>query len=372
VSPGTTSFGVERRTPRGAVLWPPGAIAALGLHAAAPDGEQATSVAALELLAAQAVAELGTYAALSPQRPATASGAHSGAPSAPSAEPNEQDVLATATSLIGSARRAKFEAMYIALGQSPAARSWSPAARAARAVALAGRGDETITARERAEIAWDVLPMVSVGELGPDGEPADGTMSTGQAAQRAQQRREIDLGTFVERPGLSTLSNRAGEALGSYVAPSAATPASATAGGGARSLASRGESGALVRPPTASPELVQTGAAAQRSWQRHGGGDTELPAWFEEAAKKMIAAERGSGPADNISLSELTLITSAPATQVAASTRSAPSALPASPATKKADNDQGALDIEKIANDVYRQILVIMDATRARNGEPYL
>jgi hypothetical protein len=117
---------------------------------------------------------------------------------------------------------------------------------------------------------------------------------------------------------------------------------------------------------------VQTGSASQRSWQRHGGGDAELPAWFEEAAKKLLASERGGGPADNISLSELTLITSAPATQIAASSRSAPSAMPMSATTKAPESKEGALDIEKIANDVYRQILVIMDATRARNGEPYL
>jgi hypothetical protein len=373
------AFGVQRRTPRGAFLWPSGTIAALGLNAAAPDGDHAMSVAALELLAAQAVAELGTYAALSPQRgaqpelqPAVAAQTASTGASPTSAEPSEQDVLATATSLVGSARRAKFEAMYIALGQSAATRSWSPAARAARAVALAGRGDETITARERAGIAWDVLPVLSIGELGPDGEPVASALSTGQAAERAQQRRELDLSTFVERPGLGALSARAGEALGSYVTPSAAPAASqATTSSRSSTLASRAEPGALVRPPTAAPELVQTGTAS-RSWQRHGGGDHELPPWFEEAAKKMLLADRGGGPADNISLSELTLITSAPSTQIAASTRSAPSALPTSAATKTADNKEAQLDIEKIANDVYRQILVIMDATRARNGEPYL
>ena len=50
--------------PRGAFLWPSATVGALGLNAAAPDGQQSMSVAALELLAAQAVAELGTYAAL--------------------------------------------------------------------------------------------------------------------------------------------------------------------------------------------------------------------------------------------------------------------------------------------------------------------
>ncbi len=32
----------------------------------------------------------------------------------------------------------------------------------------------------------------------------------------------------------------------------------------------------------------------------------------------------------------------------------------------------GQVDIEKVANEVYRQILALMDAARARNGEPYL
>jgi hypothetical protein len=358
-----TSFGVDRRTPRGAFLWPSASVSALGMSAASPDGEASTSVAALELLAAQAVAELGTFAALSPQRPAQATSTASTA-SVEGTDASEQDVLAAAGSIVGTARRAKFEAMYIALGQSSAARSWSPAARAARAVALAGRGDETITARERAEIAWDVLPVVSVGELGSDGEPVAGTMSTGQAAQRAAQRRGVDFSTFVDRPGLGALSARAGEALGSYVTPQAATPAPAAQA--ASSSSSSREPGAVLRAPTAAPELVRTGRPAAK----YGGGDHELPGWFAEAAKKIMAEDR-SGPAENISLSELTLVTSAPSTHIAASSRGAPSAMP-TPSPKSPDGKEAKFDIEKIANDVYKEILVIMDATRARNGEPYL
>jgi hypothetical protein len=59
--PTTSAFGVQKRTPRGAYLWPSATTAALGLMAPSPDSEQSMSVAALELLAAQAVAELGTY-----------------------------------------------------------------------------------------------------------------------------------------------------------------------------------------------------------------------------------------------------------------------------------------------------------------------
>ncbi len=59
--PATTAFGVARRMPRGAFLWPASTVGALGMSAAAPDGAHSMSVAALELLAAQAVVELGTY-----------------------------------------------------------------------------------------------------------------------------------------------------------------------------------------------------------------------------------------------------------------------------------------------------------------------
>jgi hypothetical protein len=253
--------------------------------------------------------------------------------------------------------------MYVALGQSSPARSWSPAARAARAVALAGRGDDSITARERAAIAWDVLPVVTVGELGTDGEPA--AMSTGQAAQRAASRRDtqrgVDFSMFVERPGLGGLSARAGEALGSYVMPQDAAPA---ARGATRAAASSPQQpGAVLRAPTAAPELVRTS-------RRHGGGDLELPSWFEQAAKRMLA-EPSTGISDSISLSELTLVNAAPSSQIAASSRTAPSAMPAPP-PKASEAKDAHLDVETIANDVYRQILVIMDATRARNGEPYL
>jgi len=357
------AFGVERRTPRGAFLWPSAAVAALGLHASAPDGDHGMSVAALELLAAQAVAELGTFAALAPAQVAAAQprdAARGEGATAPELAPaDEQTVLATASALVTSTRRAKFEAMYVALGQSNATRGWSPAARAARALALAGRGDEMVSARERAEIAWDVLPVVSIGELGRDGEPA--SLSTGQVAQRAANRRQVaELGQFVEqRPGLSTLSSRAGEALGHYVAPQGPAP---TAVASAASSTPR-ELGAVHRAPTAAPELVQTGP-------RFGGGEVELPAWFEQAAKKMF--EDKTGLAENIQLSDLTLVQTAPA-NIAASTRGAPSAMPAAPAPASASaHGDSKVDVDKVANEVYHKLLGIMDATRSRNGDPFL
>jgi hypothetical protein len=240
------------------------------MNAPAPDGEMSMPVAALELIVAKAVAEASTN---------------------------------TSTSAIDG----------------------SPAARAARAAALAGRGEQ-LSARERAAHAWRVLPAVHAGE--PDG-----------------------------RPGLSMLSARAGEALASYVAPSAA-PAEASAR----------RDGAVLRAPTAAQELVRTGRPAGR----HGGGEVEIPPWFEAAARKMF--EDRSSSSDGISMAELTLVNAAPATQVAASTRSAPSAAPARPALSAttATSQPQQIDIDRVAHEVYRQILVLMDAARARNGEPYL
>jgi hypothetical protein len=392
----TSTFGVDRRPPRGAFMWPPATVAALGLTAASPDGEQSMSVAALELLAAQAVAELGTYAAFAPDRADRADVAQtsstsvattatpSSSPEAAihSSAPSDSEVLAAAAAMVPTSRRGKLEAMYVALGQSHSARSWSPAARAARALALAGRGDETITAYERASIAWDVLPIVApslVADASPSSSSYDelapgATRSTGsfgaaraQAAQKqSQSQSQFVLPEYVEsRPGLAGLSARAGEALGSYVAPTLGPSSSSSSSNSSR------EPGAMRRVPSAAQEMVRTG----RPSGRFGGGEVEIPTWFEAAARKMFDEKSSGGPASELSLTELTLINAAPSNQIAASSRSQPSAVPANPNPSA----QGALatkdtpiDVEKVANDVYRQILVMMDAARTRNGEPYL
>jgi hypothetical protein len=76
--------------------------------------------------------------------------------------------------------------------------------------------------------------------------------------------------------------------------------------------------------------------------------------------------------ADSISIAELTYVTAAPSAQIAASSRSAPSAVPAAPAPAAAPATPADVNIEKLANDVYKEILAMMDIARARNGEPYL
>jgi hypothetical protein len=130
----------------------------------------------------------------------------------------------------------------------------------------------------------------------------------------------------------------------------------------------------VLRAPTAALDHVRTGSVGgQRSTGRFGGGEVEVPTWFESAARKMLE-DRG-GMAGDISLAELTLVQAAPATHIAASERSVQSAAPASPnpsttGAQQSSNQQ--IDIEKVANEVYKHILVLMDGARARNGEPYL
>jgi hypothetical protein len=170
------------------------------------------------------------------------------------------------------------------------------------------------------------------------------------------------------RPGLGALSARAGEALGSYVSPASyAGGSSSSSSSSSTSYASapRESQSPAARAPTAAQELVRTG----RPSGRFGGGEVEIPAWFETAARKMLEDRSGNG--DGISMAELTLVNSAPASHVAASTRGAGG--PLSQATTanphaEAEDEKSPIDIDKTANDVYRQILTMMDNARVRNG----
>ena len=399
-----SAFGVDRRAPRGAFLWPAATVAALGLTASSPDGEQSMSVAALELLAAQAVTEIGTYAALDDDREmSTTDGARTleGVESRPAlpgvarvsddataparasqqaaGEPAEADVLDTAGAMIAPSRRARFDALYVALSQSPSGRDLSPAARAARALALAGRGEDApASAFERAATVWDVLPVVYATE-GMSTEEAVHTQAELGAntprgiAARASLRRPGIGGAAMEllgnegRPGLAPLSSRAGEALASYVT-SVSVPSVPV---GSTSAPSSSSSVPIAqRAPSAAAELVQTG----RPSGRHGGGETEIPPWFEAAARKMLGERMGT---ESLSLAELTLVNNAPATQIAAASKTGHvSAAPSAPGagggdegeSKKGDGE----DIDAIAEEVYAKIMIMMDAARSRNGEPYL
>lgn len=374
------SFGVERRTPRGAFLLPSASVAAMGLSAAMPDGEHAMPVAALEILAAKLVAELGTFAgpALAELGLDTAQAAHapatgrsaplampvaagpvafaaSGASPAGGEEASESVVLSSAAATVGAARRARFDALYVALSESPAGRTMSPAARAARALALANRDEESpvLSSRERAALAWQIYPVVLGGE-GVAGASGAAGSAADEPSRAARGRGSFELPTVAPadlrpgaemRPGLGALSARAGEALSSFVT---ASPVDAPR-------------------PQASSE-----SGRSPSWRsgRFGGGEVEIPTWFEAAARKMFEDQRD---VEGISLAELTLIASPPPQQLAASSRDTPAATPSRPAASESKGEKGQkVDIEKVAREVYKAFMDICRSTNERNGNPYL
>jgi hypothetical protein len=155
---------------------------------------------------------------------------------------------------------------------------------------------------------------------------------------------------------MSGLSARAGDALGSYVTP-VAPPSMPT---------ERSGDGAMLRAPSAAPEYVRTGG-------RFGGGEVEIPSWFEAAARRMLAERSGDG----ISMAELTLVTAAPPSHVAAATIQ-PSPAPTAPSSTSNPGQQAAaggaqqIDVEKLAYDVYQDILHQMEIARSRNGDSFL
>lgn len=364
------AFGVPRRMPRGAFLLPSASVAAMGLSAAVPDGEHGMSIAALEVLAAKMVSELGSFASPTLAGPAAAAAGEPGmsasrrapgttmldltAPTAGEAmETSEAAVLSSAAASVAASRRARFESLYVALAETPSGRTMSPAARAARALALANRDEDaaTLSSRERAALAWQIYPVVLSGEAASqEAREAQGARGEGAAARGRSSLELPTLASFERpgaemRPGLSPLSSRAGEALSSFV-NTASVPTEQRAA-----------------PPS------ESRSASWRSG-RFGGGEVEIPEWFEAAARKMFE-ERGE--IEGMSLAELTLVASTPPQQIAASTRETPSAVPPKQASPDGKGDKGQkVDIEKVASEVYRAVMQLMESARMRNGEPYL
>ncbi len=356
------------------------------------------------------LAAAATGSAVAGAPPATSSAAAAGAPAgeAPVAE------LAQAYA-VPAPQRARFESVYLALSRSSEGASLSPSVRAARALAIAARSEHggeatAATARERAAAAWSVLPVVyAMPQLGADGGTGDAADGSGGAAPgatglasawampvvgrgagpdasrgvgRAPQAgaaayapgadfaspEDRELVLPETRAGLSHLASRVGEALGSFVRPASAevTTSAAAAAASRRDHAAIAHSRTIPEPTI--HELVRTGRAHART----GGGETEIPSWFESAARRMLD-QRGAG--DGISMAELTLISTAPTAQVAASSRSASgSSAPSQPSGTggQADAQQGAQpDIEKIAQQVYGEIMKLIDIARERSGDPW-
>ena len=250
----------------------------------------------------------------------------------------------------------------------------SPSVRAAQALALVHRsgvlaGNASLA--ERASLAWDAMPML---EMQKQLESAQGGFDLSDLDALAAS--VANANSTVVIPNAPRLAS-ALAALQSMVAPtvngnvsnnnSAAPSASARAGDSLASLVTSNTSsaGAVRRAPTAAAEMVRTGA--RRS------GESEIPDWFEKAARKMFGEPSGKA-ADGLSMSDLTLINAAPPQQVAASTRGESVAPSAAPSVASATTGGGGnkIDVERTARDVYRAVLQIMEAARARNGEPYL
>ena len=178
--------------------------------------------------------------------------------------------------------------------------------------------------------------------------------------------------------GLAGLASRAGEALGSFVAPQAYELATAS-GTGARpesALAQRVDSPVYVdtsRPDASSSAVSQRPQVnlPGRTFSRVGGGEPEIPAWFESAARKMLD-QRSDGA--GMTLTELVLVNAIPQRQIAASTRSAAGHGGGGHAHGKHHNkhqDEKHPDVGKLAHDVYLEVLKLIDAARERSGDPY-
>lgn len=450
--------------PRGAFLWPPGAVSALGLRAQSVDGVAGLPVVALELLAAQAVADLGTWVTAFPGAdqaalasalrsagvPLNAMGAMAGlagagpigqaaaagvagsagvagpagfsagaapelsfvagaGPMAARADSGAREgasspagfvgteagsveaITAAATAEAAAATapiddaawstvsptmtpatlRARFEAVYIALARSPEGLSLSPSARAARAMAVvAGSDAGGLSPRARAAAVWSVMPQVFQGDLHMVAPSA-----RGDAESPASAAPWIRPG----QAGLAGLASRAGEALGSFVAPASAELATAGGRSQAPSLAERVD--APVYVDTARPEAGSSGASASggsaasatarpgRTFSQFGGGEPEIPAWFEGAARKLLEDKSGAG---GMTLAELVLVTAMPEKQIAASPKGAASHGGGHGASKAhGKHEDKTPDVAKLAAEVYAEVLKLIETARERSGDPY-
>lgn len=321
--------------------------------------------------------------------------AGSTAVSGPTVQEGMTDTPAAAAAALGhrSSLPSGFEALYVALSRSPAGRSLSPAVRAARALALAGsfvapasgsRAGATPAipgARTRAAAAWAVMPTVLASGADAFWPGADAFAASAP-----------DMPTLAgaelpgsERPERQLMTARAGESLQSFVAPGeAATPVSAdrAPSASASSAAASRSRGAVQRVPTAAQPLVQTSqsraqvAAVQdmirSAQQKRSSGDNSIPAWFEEAARRMFQEGSDGG---GISLAEMTLVTAAPARLVAASPKSASSSASSRPPDANSGSEsydaEPTANVEQMAREVYAEICRMIEMARSRNGNTW-
>jgi hypothetical protein len=124
-------------------------------------------------------------------------------------------------------------------------------------------------------------------------------------------------------------------------------------------------------------EVVSTGgasapaptAAAPTTSSAPVAGDFKLPDWFEELAKKMLAA-----PADGLGLPELTLVSAVSGQQqrLAASPRAAAPAAPTQATARSTSAPEGGANdenVELLAREIYDEVRRLFEVARERNGD---
>ena len=442
-APGATAAEIAslapQRMPRGSFLMPAASSRALGVTAGQAETGQPGIAAALELVAAGQVAEVAEGAAA--QRVLAAGGAahalaEPGGVGPVAGEPvsregarargdrlreaaQERAATEAARDLLPRHLWSVFDAVYLSLGEETVAsdvRPLGPAARAARALALASRArgpeDLPLSARARAAAAWAVLPVVMTGgaPVAPGGSAAAARLSRPGSAAAPGFTARYAAGGMAETsavgaasvPGATpssarsvagapfaaddaprrSRSVRAGEALASLVAPAFFRGDDRGDGYGpvpaerARPVPTFVDTGSRPQPAAPPPAPAPRPAPRPAPAASAEPSKKEFEAWFQSAAQKYF----GEAPsATGLTVAEMTLVTSAPREQIAASQASATGS--PSPqtvgggGTGAAEGPAGGVpqapNIDKIAQDVYDQICRMLAVARERSGDPW-
>jgi hypothetical protein len=192
-------------------------------------------------------------------------------------------------------------------------------------------------------------------------------------------------------------ASRAGEALGKLVAPSfyadgdrrepretAAVRASAPATT-SRSTRSGGappvtvvQTGPAEPPPAPAPTPAPPPPQPRPAPPARSSSSGFTQEWIVEQAKKWFAEGNQSSGRD-ITLAEMTLVTAAPKTQIAASEMTASRAPVQAMSTPQASGGQAEVaapdaakpDVDKIAQEVYERICRMLEVARERSGDPW-
>jgi hypothetical protein len=398
------------RLPRGAFLWPEAVASAMGLTAKGGVAAAPRTAAAMDLVAA-----LKVYAALGDASAEAAVESWTDAGPAAVAETDEFGVAQPATEVATSDAGAYYTFPGLPdmdswdLVVPPAMRAQSPAVRAARAYSVASQRATNV--QDRARLALLTMPAfapVADEWLEPDAVVPEGP-DRGAQLPSMTMLGGTQSSAATTAPSSAATHTGAGTALAGFsgdmgvVSGEASRPtirAATMAGAPLMQMVeptpqyvseTRERSASYFTGPTAQPELVATGASrsgqvvserpqpSTASSSKSVAGSTpswasggELPAWFQEAASKFLG---GAGDGRGLNIAEMTLISTAPRTQVAASTRSV-SAPPVQVSSQTAGAGTSvdappSPDIDELAQEVYEEIMRMLEIARERNGDPW-